>query len=166
MKPHAAIEATDQWRMVDRTGAVLWIALQTNITISGFEVTHRQLQTVASNRLHFSDWQGWPVTLASPGVMGPYSFAPFMECNHGILSMDHCLSGALTFETLDAAYKRQTDAVARSVSAVAAAEALAPGWALLNAHKKARLELLTSPAPSDEKRAAGNAREDTHVRHD
>jgi carbon-monoxide dehydrogenase iron sulfur subunit len=64
--------------------------------------------------------------------------------------VEACLSAALTFETQDAAYKRQTDAVARSVSAVAAAEALAPGWALLNAHKKARLELQTAPAPSDD----------------
>ena len=45
--------------------------------------------------VHFSNWSGWPVTLCSPGVMGPYSFAPFMECNHGILSMDHALSGEL-----------------------------------------------------------------------
>lgn len=45
--------------------------------------------------VQFSNWQGWPVTLTRPGVMGPYSFVPFMECNHGILSMDHALSGEL-----------------------------------------------------------------------
>ena len=27
--------------------------------------------------------------------MGPYSFAPFMQCNHGILSMDHGLQGSV-----------------------------------------------------------------------
>ncbi len=43
----------------------------------------------------FGDWHGWPVTLTRPGVMGPYGFAPFMQCNHGILSMDHGLSGSL-----------------------------------------------------------------------
>jgi carbon-monoxide dehydrogenase iron sulfur subunit len=64
--------------------------------------------------------------------------------------VEACLSGALTFETPDAAYKRQTDAVARSVSAVAAAEAQAPGWALLNAHKQARRELQIAPTPSDD----------------
>jgi hypothetical protein len=36
--------------------------------------------------------------------MGPYSFAPFMECNHGILSMDHRLSGSLTVDEDTAAY--------------------------------------------------------------
>ena len=37
----------------------------------------------------------WPVTLFSPGIMGPYAFAPFMECYHGIVSMDHMLTGTL-----------------------------------------------------------------------
>ena len=64
--------------------------------------------------------------------------------------VEACLSGALTFETLDAAYKRQTDAVARTVSAVAAAEELAPGWALLNAHKKAQLAMQPDQPPSGE----------------
>lgn len=48
--------------------------------------------------VHFGPWNGWPVTLGSPGVMGPYSFAPFMECKHGILSMDHSLSGQLVVD--------------------------------------------------------------------
>ena len=43
-------------------------------------------------------WSKWPVTLASPGVMGPYSFVPFMECKHGILSLDHTVDGALEFD--------------------------------------------------------------------
>ncbi|MEP4146071.1 MAG: tocopherol cyclase family protein [Halioglobus sp.] len=54
--------------------------------------------------ISFSDWNGWPVTLGSPGVMGPYSFAPFMECNHGILSMDHSLSGTLTVDEETVSY--------------------------------------------------------------
>ncbi len=45
--------------------------------------------------IRFGNWDGWPVTLTRPGVMGPYSFVPLMECNHGILSMDHTLSGEL-----------------------------------------------------------------------
>jgi hypothetical protein len=27
--------------------------------------------------------------------MGPYAFVPFMECYHGILSMDHKINGQL-----------------------------------------------------------------------
>lgn len=45
--------------------------------------------------LGFEGVTPWPVTLASPGVMGPYAFAPFMECYHGVLSFDHAVRGAL-----------------------------------------------------------------------
>jgi len=38
----------------------------------------------------------WPNKWYSPGIMGPYSFVPFMECYHGILSMDHAIDGQLT----------------------------------------------------------------------
>ncbi len=64
--------------------------------------------------------------------------------------VEACMTGALTFEALDAAYKRQTDAVARSVSAVSAVEDLAPGWTLLNTHKKARLVMQPIQPPSND----------------
>jgi len=53
--------------------------------------------------LQFLDRVPWPSTFYSPGIMGPYSFVPFMECYHGILSMDHRIDGQLEFdgETLD-----------------------------------------------------------------
>jgi tocopherol cyclase len=38
----------------------------------------------------------WPVTLFSPGVMGWYAWMPFMECYHGVVSMDHGIRGGLT----------------------------------------------------------------------
>jgi tocopherol cyclase len=48
--------------------------------------------------LHFSGGAPWPVTLTSPGIMGPYAFAPFMECYHGVLSFDHEIVGQLTVD--------------------------------------------------------------------
>jgi hypothetical protein len=66
---------------------------------SGIQLAIDDGQSSAGQAVHgavqFSSWRGWPVTWASPGVMGPYSFVPFMECNHGILRMDHALFGAL-----------------------------------------------------------------------
>ena len=44
--------------------------------------------------------------------------------------METCKTGALTYETLDAAMKRKTDAVARSVSADDPRPALPPTVAL------------------------------------
>jgi hypothetical protein len=46
-------------------------------------------------KLEFSGMVPWPVRWYSPGIMGPYAFVPFMECYHGILSMDHAISGEL-----------------------------------------------------------------------
>jgi hypothetical protein len=50
---------------------------------------------VASGTLSFSGMVAWPNRWYSPGIMGPYTFAPFMECNHGIVSMDHTITGSL-----------------------------------------------------------------------
>lgn len=49
-----------------------------------------------SGSLEFSGIIRWPGRWYSPGIMGPYTFAPFMECNHGVVSMDHGLSGSVT----------------------------------------------------------------------
>lgn len=48
--------------------------------------------------LTFTDSKDWPNPWYSPGIMGPYTFAPFMECNHGIVSLDHFISGSLAID--------------------------------------------------------------------
>lgn len=40
----------------------------------------------------------WPVRPLSPGIMGPFRFAPFMECYHGVLSLDHSVDGELVID--------------------------------------------------------------------
>lgn len=50
--------------------------------------------TVAGS-LRFHDRKPWPVTLLSPGIMGWYAWMPFMECYHGVVSLDHRIDGAL-----------------------------------------------------------------------
>ncbi|NTU70957.1 MAG: hypothetical protein HGB10_03935 [Coriobacteriia bacterium] len=45
--------------------------------------------------VRFGPWSPWPVTAFSPGIMGWYRFVPRMETYHGVLSMDHSLSGWL-----------------------------------------------------------------------
>jgi hypothetical protein len=46
--------------------------------------------------LSFEKLVPWPITLLSPGVMGPYRFAPFMQTYHGIISLDHDIQGSLS----------------------------------------------------------------------
>lgn len=48
--------------------------------------------------LRFSGLTPWPVTLASPGIMGWYAYVPFMECYHGVLSFDHGIAGQLVVD--------------------------------------------------------------------
>jgi tocopherol cyclase len=53
--------------------------------------------------LHFTQQVPWPNPWYSPNIMGPFSFVPFMQCYHGILSMDHRIEGQLNIkgETID-----------------------------------------------------------------
>ncbi len=37
----------------------------------------------------------WPVSLSSPGIMGWYAWMPGMECYHGVVTLDHTLTGTL-----------------------------------------------------------------------
>ena len=48
--------------------------------------------------LRFAGLTPWPVTRSSPGVMGRYTYAPFMECYHGVLSFDHGIAGSLAVD--------------------------------------------------------------------
>lgn len=48
-----------------------------------------------SGKIKYSDHALLPSTILSPGIMGWYSFVPGMECNHGVVSMNHKLEGFL-----------------------------------------------------------------------
>jgi len=45
--------------------------------------------------LEFYDIIPFPRSILSPGIMGPYSFVPFMECYHGIINVSHKIKGIL-----------------------------------------------------------------------
>jgi tocopherol cyclase len=62
----------------------------------------RPEQTMAGE-LAFRGISPWPVTPVSPGIMGWFAYVPFMECYHGVLSLDHEVSGRLRIG------KRETD---------------------------------------------------------
>jgi hypothetical protein len=48
--------------------------------------------------LNFNALTPWPVRFFSPGAMGWYAWLPFMECYHGVVSMDHGIQGSLHME--------------------------------------------------------------------
>lgn len=48
-------------------------------------------------KIDFSNIVPFPKTILNPGIMGPFSFIPFMECHHGIINI-HCdLEGYLFY---------------------------------------------------------------------
>jgi hypothetical protein len=55
-------------------------------------------ELVAQGSVSFDKTIAWPVTLTSPGIMGWYAWVPFMECYHGIVSLDHEIEGGLAVD--------------------------------------------------------------------
>ncbi len=53
-----------------------------------------ELGQVTGN-LEFEGITPWPVSWASPGIMGWFAWIPKMECYHGVLSFDHPIRGGL-----------------------------------------------------------------------
>jgi hypothetical protein len=43
--------------------------------------------------LQYGLFSPFPARPWMPGIMGPFSFVPFMECRHGLVSMDHTVDG-------------------------------------------------------------------------
>jgi hypothetical protein len=48
-----------------------------------------------SGSIIFNNTISWKGNLISPGIMGWYSWVPFMECYHDVVSLDHTLEGSL-----------------------------------------------------------------------
>ena len=64
-------------------------------TAQGIELNIDRPEQRMIGRLAFDGITPWPVTWRSPGIMDWYSFVPFMECYHGVLSLDHAVRGQL-----------------------------------------------------------------------
>ncbi|MGO1367759.1 tocopherol cyclase family protein [Senegalia sp. (in: firmicutes)] len=50
-------------------------------------------------KLEFKNNVEWPVKLLSPGAMGWFRFMPFMECYHGVVSMNHDIYGNININS-------------------------------------------------------------------
>jgi hypothetical protein len=55
------------------------------------DINHENLKI--KGELTYRNSTPYPGTLFSPGIMGWYSFIPFMECKHGIVSVNHVIEG-------------------------------------------------------------------------
>jgi hypothetical protein len=64
-------------------------------TYDGIALAIETPERSITGALQFEGLTPWPVTLLSPGVMGPFAWLPFLETYHGILSFDHQIQGTL-----------------------------------------------------------------------
>ncbi len=74
---------------------------QFQVSINGNQFSDKNLRLNLpglQGELSFDGNVPWPNHWYSPGIMGPYSFLPFMECNHGIISLDHSVSGEIELD--------------------------------------------------------------------
>ncbi len=62
-------------------------------SLSGIELNLDGPEGSLSASLRFGPAARFPSRPWKPGIMGPYSFVPFMECNHGLVSLDHRTDG-------------------------------------------------------------------------
>ncbi len=70
----------------------------------GLTIDLKDEQLSLFGELVFYDIIPFPKTFLNPGIMGPYTFAPFMECYHGIVNINHKISGKLLINGLPATF--------------------------------------------------------------
>jgi len=62
--------------------------------------------TIIKGVITFQEQSPIPNSLISPGAMGPFSYLPFMQTYHGIISMNHHLRGNLSVNNQQIVYKQ------------------------------------------------------------
>ena len=74
----------------------LWVKIGSSIFTNQYIYLNIDEAEIKINgRVEYSNALKYPKTLASPSIMGWYAYIPFMECNHGIVSVSHELQGKL-----------------------------------------------------------------------
>ena len=63
----------------------------------GMQVNLQNETTSLSGSLRFEQVEKYPTSLLHPGIMGPFSFIPWMECYHGVVNISHTIVGSLMY---------------------------------------------------------------------
>lgn len=67
-----------------------------NFKNNGLKVDLNNNKYSVKGSLDFINIEAFPKTLTRPGIMGPFSFVPFMECYHGVVNIHHEIKGGLS----------------------------------------------------------------------
>lgn len=71
---------------------------ENSFSAAGLRVDLQHSSRRIRGELQFTHVVPYPKRLLSPGFMGWASFVPFLQCKHGIVSMNHTLEGALEID--------------------------------------------------------------------
>jgi len=66
-----------------------------HFSYDGINIDINNKDLVIKGNIGFSDITPIQTNLVNPNIMGFFSYIPYMECNHGIISMNHRLSGSI-----------------------------------------------------------------------
>ncbi len=83
--------ATDSFRASSKVLSVS--VADSSFSSDGISLNMENGQETVSGRINYQPFNHYPSSPARPGIMGWYSFVPFMECKHGIVSTGHALDG-------------------------------------------------------------------------
>ena len=61
----------------------------------GIQLNLRNERTSITGELRFSQIDPYPKSFLRPGIIGPFSFVPGMECYHGVVNIRHTINGSL-----------------------------------------------------------------------
>lgn len=64
-------------------------------SLEGMSIKLQNQEHEIRGELAYSFVDPYPSSLLNPGIMGWYSFVPFMECKHGVVSMSHKTHGGI-----------------------------------------------------------------------
>jgi tocopherol cyclase len=65
-------------------------------TDSYMDVNIQDEGVTAAGRIEYAGMVKYPMTVLAPGTMGWYSYVPFMECYHDVVSVNHALKGGVS----------------------------------------------------------------------
>lgn len=63
---------------------------------NGISINLQDENISISGNLNYGTFTNIESSVYSPSIMGPFSYIPNMECNHGVISMGHSVNGQLT----------------------------------------------------------------------
>lgn len=67
-------------------------------SLEGFDVDLKNQKRIISGQVSFYNRIPYQPIVGTSSIMGPFDYLPMMECRHGVLSIDHDLSGSLILD--------------------------------------------------------------------